>query len=340
MDNTPDLSIAIPTYNRSAKLSVTLDSILQQTYMQQKNIEIVISDNCSVDNTQEVVERYQEKYPFIKYFKNSENRGIDYNIYKCVDLSSGKYVQLISDDDIFLDGSLSYILNLIQTHSDISFFYLNERGFTYDADKQVFDDHPIFEVHEDLTFTDKNEFIKFLGVQITFVSAFLLHRDTWNINKDKARFIGTDIYLSYDLLHLLVNSNKYMFIAKDLIGAHKDYTAGNYRIFYAFAYQWRKLLLEEAVKIGFDKQKMRQLFDQSIKGLVGRIKGIKKGNINAHLTFQAWYDIVVSTYDTKVFWFKILPALLKPVFIYRLETQLKTFRRKLRDRYTVLKRNK
>jgi len=333
MNNKIDLSIAIPTYNRSAKLVKTLESIIEQLEVGQTNIEIVISDNCSTDNTQMVIEDYSKKYPFIKYYKNSVNRGIDYNIFKCTDLSKGEYVHLLSDDDLLREGSLVYIMNLIETNPEVSFFYLNGRGFELDNDKSlIFDPNPVINQSEDIVFDDKNDFVDFLGTQITFISAFLLHRETWNINQDKERFIGTDIYLSYDLIHLLANSNKYMFVAKDLISVHKDYTAGNYRIFYAFAYQWRKLLLEEAVYIGFDKDRMRSLFNRSIKGLEGRIKAIKRGNVTATLNLEALKNIIFSTYDTKVFWLKLLPALLKPALIHKAELRLKEFRRKLKKK--------
>jgi len=331
MDNPFNLSIAIPTYNRSEQLIETLESILNQLPQINENIEIVISDNCSTDDTEICVKQYMEKHSFIKYHKNDVNQGIDFNIYKCTNLASGKYVHLLSDDDILMEGSISYILNLINKHNDISFFYLNGRGFDLDKDKnRIFDSNPVINKKDNEIFNNKNEFVTLLKTQITFISAFLLHRESWNMNMDKDRFIGTDIYLSYDLIHLLANSNKYMYISKDLVGVHKDYTAGNYRIFHAFAYQWRKLLLEEAVSIGFDKKIMRQLFSNSIDGLEGRIKAIKRGGINANINLTALNNIVSSTYDTKVFWFKLLPALLKPAFIYRLEVKFKKYRKGLK----------
>jgi len=334
MANTIELSIAIPTYNRSKKLGKTLDSIIEQISDEQTNIEIVISDNCSTDDTQVVVDKYSKKYPFIKYYKNSINKGIDYNIFKCTDLSAGEYVHLLSDDDLLMQGSLAYILNLIQLNKDVAFFYLNGRGFEFDDENNIiFDASPVIDKSEDIVFDDKDQFVDFLGTQITFISAFLLHRETWNKNQEKQRFIGTDIYLSYDLIHLLANSNKYMFVAKDLISVHKDYTAGNYRIFYAFAYQWRKLLLEEAVSIGFNKKKMRQLFNGSIKGLEGRIKAIKQGSVKASLNLQALKNIVFSTYDTKVFWLKLLPALMKPAFVHKTELRFKNFRKKIKNKF-------
>ena len=66
------LSICIPTYNREKCLQQCLDSIVNQKAFN-ANIEIVISDNASSDNTDELVKKYQEKYTNISYKKNKEN---------------------------------------------------------------------------------------------------------------------------------------------------------------------------------------------------------------------------------------------------------------------------
>ena len=58
----PLVSVAMATYNGAKYIGEQLDSIIHQTY---SNVEIVIVDDCSKDNTVAVVEQYQEKYPFI-----------------------------------------------------------------------------------------------------------------------------------------------------------------------------------------------------------------------------------------------------------------------------------
>ena len=67
----PLLSICIPTYNRAEYLAKSLDSLIVQPEFSQ--IEVVISDNASTDNTEEVCKHYREKYPNIVYYRNQEN---------------------------------------------------------------------------------------------------------------------------------------------------------------------------------------------------------------------------------------------------------------------------
>ena len=83
----PLLTIAIPTYNRSEYLKRSLENIITQILEVDnfgESIELVVSDNCSTDNTAEVIKNLSSKYSFIKYNKNDENFGSDKNFLKCL----------------------------------------------------------------------------------------------------------------------------------------------------------------------------------------------------------------------------------------------------------------
>ena len=71
MNNSPLVSIIIPTYNRARTLGRTIESILKQTYT---NFEIIIVDDCSVDNTSEVLGKYQDSRIYI--FRHEHNKGV------------------------------------------------------------------------------------------------------------------------------------------------------------------------------------------------------------------------------------------------------------------------
>lgn len=91
----PLVTIAIPTYNRADSfLTRALNSALNQTY---PNLEIIVSDNCSVDHTRSLVEGFSD--PRIKYFRQSTNIGANDNFNFCVEQSRGLYFLLLSDDD-------------------------------------------------------------------------------------------------------------------------------------------------------------------------------------------------------------------------------------------------
>lgn len=91
------VSILIPTFNRELLICEAIESALNQTY---SNIEIIIVDNCSTDNTSEVIQTYIKKDSRIKYFKNSTNIGPVLNWKRCLELASGKFVKILWSDDL------------------------------------------------------------------------------------------------------------------------------------------------------------------------------------------------------------------------------------------------
>jgi glycosyltransferase involved in cell wall biosynthesis len=91
----PLVTIAIPTYNRAnGYLRNAIACALKQTY---RNIEVVISDNCSSDNTGEIVGRYSDTR--IRYFRQSTNIGANNNFNFCLEKAQGSYFLLFHDDD-------------------------------------------------------------------------------------------------------------------------------------------------------------------------------------------------------------------------------------------------
>lgn len=109
MKKNPFFSIAIPTYNRAAKLRFTLYNILRQDYT---NYEIIVSDNNSTDDTEKVVTSF--KTDKIRYLRNKTNIGGIQNLKKAITHATGRYVFLHGDDDMIL-----YKNTLGQIHDSI-----------------------------------------------------------------------------------------------------------------------------------------------------------------------------------------------------------------------------
>lgn len=96
----PLVSVNLTTYNRAHLLPRTLNSILAQTYPE---IEIVIVDDGSLDNTSEVVSRYQQKDARIKYFRHEQNKGNAFARNTALCICTGYYVAFMDDDDEWID---------------------------------------------------------------------------------------------------------------------------------------------------------------------------------------------------------------------------------------------
>ncbi|XPV68883.1 MAG: glycosyltransferase [Halarcobacter sp.] len=90
----PLVSVIITTYNRYSLLKFALKELAKQTY---KNLEIIVSDDCSSDNTKEI----KNDFPFIKYIKNTKQSGYLLNAKYALSYVTGDYVIFATDDDLF-----------------------------------------------------------------------------------------------------------------------------------------------------------------------------------------------------------------------------------------------
>ena len=99
-EETPLVSIGIPTYNRERLIGRAIESALNQDY---PNIEIVISDNASTDATSEVCRRYAQEQPNVRYVRQPRNLGAIRNFDAVLRQSSGQFFMWLGDDD-WLEG--------------------------------------------------------------------------------------------------------------------------------------------------------------------------------------------------------------------------------------------
>lgn len=103
----PRTSIAMCTYNGSRFISDQLESILGQTL---RPFEIVICDDCSTDNTCEIVESFMDEHPgLVRLFKNSKNLGRNENFEQAIALCRGDIIALSDQDDVFVSTRLEAI---------------------------------------------------------------------------------------------------------------------------------------------------------------------------------------------------------------------------------------
>ena len=97
------VSIVIPVYNAGSYLKLCLDSLVNQTY---KNIEIIAVDDCSTDHSYKILKDFARKYPFIKVFRNSVNKGVSQTAKKAIKNASGDYIARMDADDIALPNRI------------------------------------------------------------------------------------------------------------------------------------------------------------------------------------------------------------------------------------------
>jgi glycosyltransferase involved in cell wall biosynthesis len=115
--NNNKISVIIPTYNRAYIITKSIYSVLNQTY---KNLELLIIDDNSKDNTKQIIEKINDHR--IKYIKLKKNMGSNYARNLGIKKARGTYITFQDSDDIYLKDKLEKQLkNLIDNKSDLDF---------------------------------------------------------------------------------------------------------------------------------------------------------------------------------------------------------------------------
>ena len=114
--NKPLVSVVVPTHNDSKYISEAIASIVNQTY---DNLEIIVIDDFSTDNTVEIIESFNDKR--IKIIRNDTNRGAAYSRNIGIKNCTGEYISFMDGDDIW---------SLNKTEEHVNFMQKNNYVFT------------------------------------------------------------------------------------------------------------------------------------------------------------------------------------------------------------------
>ena len=120
----PDVSVVITTYNRSNYLIKSLESVINKTY---KNIEILVIDDGSTDNTSEIMENIQKKFcdtVEIKYIRLEKNQGVSKARNVGILNAKGKYIKFLDDDDILYPWAIEK-LYMFAEEKELDLVYSN-----------------------------------------------------------------------------------------------------------------------------------------------------------------------------------------------------------------------
>ena len=127
------ISVLIASYNHESYLPRAIESIWEQSY---KEIEIIIVDDCSTDNTYTIAMEMKNLAPCsMKVFRNDENRGISYTFKRAFQLSSGELISFLASDDFVSPRRFTSQLAAFKRDSQLQIVYGN--GYAYQNNKQT-----------------------------------------------------------------------------------------------------------------------------------------------------------------------------------------------------------
>jgi glycosyltransferase involved in cell wall biosynthesis len=106
------VSICIPTFNNAGMVAEAIQSALRQTY---QHLEIWVVDNCSTDETEQVVKSFMSRDPRLHYLRQIENVGMPGNFNTCLASARGQYVLILCSDDILEAGCVTALVSALVT---------------------------------------------------------------------------------------------------------------------------------------------------------------------------------------------------------------------------------
>jgi glycosyltransferase involved in cell wall biosynthesis len=116
--STPLVSVIVPNYNYAQYLSMRIDSILNQTF---QDFEIILLDDCSTDNSREIIEQYRNNPKVSQIVINNSNTGKPFIQWeRGLQLAKGKYAWIAEADDLAEPTFLEKAITAIQADSDIT----------------------------------------------------------------------------------------------------------------------------------------------------------------------------------------------------------------------------
>lgn len=210
------LSFCIPSYNFGEFIGETLESIVRQG---NDEVEIIVGDGASTDNTAEVVRRYQAHFSRLTYHNFGKKGGIDLDLSKTVELARGDYCWLMSSDDVLKPGAIQRVLNEIKLGHDV--YLLNRtmcnRNLRSIRRKKLWlssgTTDRVYYLSNKSELLDYLNASKSIGALFSYISSIIVRRKKWNEVAYDERFAGSNfahVSRLFSMLRVEGSSLKYI----------------------------------------------------------------------------------------------------------------------------------
>jgi abequosyltransferase len=299
----PLLTIAIPTWNRSTYLAMTLEQLRRELDTIGTNtVEVLVSDNCSTDDTPQVVQRYASTARQFRSVRNAEDIGSDNNLAQCFNLAKGKYVLILGDDDLLCDGTLASLCAHLQASK---YGIVCLRAYGYDRDSRQ--EHPggRGKLRE---FTDSGEFLAAIGRYMTLISSCVINKSLLQ-NIDAREYCGGNLVQVHLVLRAALLSRHNLFV-DDYQVACKRNNSGGYDFSRVFVEEFGRAL-DGGTRLGLSNNAVRHIETRMLVGFYPAFLVRQRRHRSGNLAIaRARFD---SRFGRRIlYWVWVAPILLLP----------------------------
>ena len=133
-DPTALVSLVLPVYNGTKYLSLSIESCLAQTH---RNLELIVVDDGSVDNTPDIINRFSEVDTRIKHVRNEINLGLPESLNRGFQLATGRFMTWTSDDNLYTPTAIEYMVQQLCTYTEVGLVYCGMHCIDENGDKMA-----------------------------------------------------------------------------------------------------------------------------------------------------------------------------------------------------------
>ncbi len=251
MDKKPQLTISIPTYNRSKYLAETLMQINSELSGSERGeVEIVVSDNASLDETESVVKVFIKAGLQLRYIRNKKNIGSDANIAQCFNLAQGRYVLILGDDDLFIDGAIAKLLDQLKADK---FGVVCVKPYGFDRDfRSEYPGNSDSNQHYDRA----GNFLADIGPLMTLISGCVINKSILSA-VDANNYCGENLVQVHLVIQAAVKAKQNLFMNHYMIGCKRN-NSGGYDFAKVFVENFG-VILDSYVGNGLTKKDVRKI---------------------------------------------------------------------------------
>ncbi|CAN2039951.1 hypothetical protein GMMP15_1500023 [Candidatus Magnetomoraceae bacterium gMMP-15] len=287
---TPSLSIAVPTYNRANYLKTFLTHL---SSWKSFDFEVVISDNCSSDETPEVIKKFS-KHLNIRSIRQIETIEVGCNFTAAYQNACGDYLFIVGDDDVLIEESILYAINIMKNDPNIVAVYGSAQYREHLTDKFIFNDMG--------STSDKLERINLSNVEYIFdkmyvSEIFVVRRE---IFQRFCYFEKTGLILNWRFMVTLLEHGDVILIPNFLMLKYLSEDSGSYKSALSQSYYLSDFeSFYATLRKNYDHGKIKSppniniLFNKFLKAYeAGRINSLKLNNfLDSHhqvMKIYAW----------------------------------------------------
>lgn len=276
----------------------------------ENQIEIVISDNASTDDTVDTIRSFQIRYPWIRYSRNEVNIGGERNFYRLATLATGDYIWIFGDDDKLSEEAISIVMKLINSGKNYKLFICDYYRYSKDfKEKKVELAYGLSNVS---TINNHNDLMKIFGWRLGYISSLIFNRSIFlAVSKEKYnKYLEYRFPFLYMIYHGVIDDCLALYINKPLV-----YNRMHNSMF-CLDESWKcfvvgiSIILNDLKNDGYSAQSVNITKNKIILYYV--IPHVVSFKIRGDLTIRKCRELFYDYGKSLFFWFFCFPILLIP----------------------------